>query len=40
MFGGDEFSIFINHSDLKRALEIAKNVLKEIERDFVLGNTD
>ncbi len=37
--GGDEFSIFINHLTSKeQALEIAKNVLKEIERDFVLGN--
>lgn len=37
--GGDEFSIFINLNDDKnKALEVAQNVLQEIERDFVLGN--
>ncbi|KPM77333.1 diguanylate phosphodiesterase [Pseudoalteromonas sp. UCD-33C] len=37
--GGDEFSIFINLKDDKdKALEVAQNVLHEIERDFVLGN--
>ncbi|AXV66967.1 bifunctional diguanylate cyclase/phosphodiesterase (plasmid) [Pseudoalteromonas lipolytica] len=37
--GGDEFSIFISQLDHKdKALEIAQNVLQEIERDFVLGN--
>ncbi|URQ92544.1 EAL domain-containing protein [Pseudoalteromonas sp. SCSIO 43101] len=37
--GGDEFSIFINLKDNKgKALEVAQNVLHEIERDFVLGN--
>ncbi len=37
--GGDEFSIFIgNLNQASRAVEVAKNVLQEIERDFVLGN--
>ncbi|MDO6611256.1 EAL domain-containing protein [Shewanella sp. 1_MG-2023] len=37
--GGDEFSIFIdNIEDNLRAVEVSKNVLQEIERDFVLGN--
>ncbi|MDO6619814.1 putative bifunctional diguanylate cyclase/phosphodiesterase [Pseudomonadota bacterium] len=37
--GGDEFSIFIDHiDDDNRAVEVAKNVLQEVERDFVLGN--
>ncbi|GIU50791.1 bifunctional diguanylate cyclase/phosphodiesterase [Shewanella sp. KT0246] len=37
--GGDEFSIFIeNIPDNLRAVEVSKNVLQEIERDFVLGN--
>ena len=37
--GGDEFSIFINlKDDRNKALEVAQNVLQEIERDFVLGN--
>ena len=34
--GGDEFSIFINlKNDKDKALEVAQNVLHEIERDFV-----
>ncbi len=37
--GGDEFSIFINNIDSDtKTLEVAQNVLNEIERDFVLGN--
>ncbi|WP_227006617.1 putative bifunctional diguanylate cyclase/phosphodiesterase [Shewanella donghaensis] len=37
--GGDEFSIFIDDiTDDDRAVDVAKNVLQEIERDFVLGN--
>lgn len=37
--GGDEFSIFINDlADPSLALDVAQNVLQEIERDFVLGN--
>ena len=37
--GGDEFSIFIDLKECKnRALDVAQNVLHEIERDFVLGN--
>ena len=37
--GGDEFSIFIEdlHND-NLAIEVAQNVLQEIEGDFVLGN--
>lgn len=37
--GGDEFTIFVQsleHSE--HAIDIAKHVLKELERDFVLGN--
>ncbi|MFY8351430.1 putative bifunctional diguanylate cyclase/phosphodiesterase [Pseudoalteromonas sp. SSM20] len=37
--GGDEFSIFINDLiDPSLAVNVAQNVLHEIERDFVLGN--
>ncbi|NKF51125.1 EAL domain-containing protein [Shewanella sp. WXL01] len=37
--GGDEFSIFIQDIiDDKGVVEVATNVLQEIERDFVLGN--
>ncbi|MCT8985885.1 putative bifunctional diguanylate cyclase/phosphodiesterase [Shewanella phaeophyticola] len=37
--GGDEFSIFIeNLNDDNLAIEVAQNVLQEIEGDFVLGN--
>lgn len=37
--GGDEFTLFIQHiSDPELAVNIAKHVLKELERDFVLGN--
>lgn len=37
--GGDEFSIFINNIDSEsKTLDVAQNVLSEIERDFVLGN--
>lgn len=37
--GGDEFSIFIdNLNDPSLAVEVAQNVLQEVERDFVLGN--
>ena len=37
--GGDEFSIFIESSDdSNRVIEIAKHVLSELEKDFVLGN--
>ncbi len=37
--GGDEFSIFIeDFEDENRAIDVAQNVLHEIERDFVLGN--
>ncbi|AZG74006.1 putative bifunctional diguanylate cyclase/phosphodiesterase [Shewanella livingstonensis] len=37
--GGDEFSIFIeNLEDENLPIEVAKNVLQEIEGDFLLGN--
>ncbi|MGI2170764.1 putative bifunctional diguanylate cyclase/phosphodiesterase [Shewanella sp. MF05960] len=37
--GGDEFSIFIEDlQDENIAIEVAQNVLQEIEGDFVLGN--
>jgi diguanylate cyclase (GGDEF)-like protein len=37
--GGDEFSIFIESSDTDdKVLDIAKHVLSELEKDFVLGN--
>ncbi|MBU76358.1 MAG: GGDEF-domain containing protein [Pseudoalteromonadaceae bacterium] len=37
--GGDEFSIFISQQlDQQKTVEVAQNVLREIERDFVLGN--
>ncbi|MDN3391958.1 EAL domain-containing protein [Pseudoalteromonas sp. APC 3691] len=37
--GGDEFSIFIELlDDSDRVIEIAKHVLSELEKDFVLGN--
>ena len=37
--GGDEFTLFIETlDDSERAVNIAKRVLKEIEKDFVLGN--
>lgn len=37
--GGDEFTIFIQHIDKpEKATNIAKHILKELERDFVLGN--
>ncbi|MEL0646165.1 bifunctional diguanylate cyclase/phosphodiesterase [Pseudoalteromonas agarivorans] len=37
--GGDEFSIFIESSDESdKVVEIAKHVLSELEKDFVLGN--
>lgn len=37
--GGDEFTLFIqNIEDPEIAVNIAKHVLKELERDFVLGN--
>ncbi|WP_245825454.1 putative bifunctional diguanylate cyclase/phosphodiesterase [Pseudocolwellia agarivorans] len=37
--GGDEFTLFIqNIDDPEIAVNIAKHVLKELERDFVLGN--
>jgi len=37
--GGDEFTLFIQHTDDPEvAINIAKHVLKELERDFVLGN--
>lgn len=37
--GGDEFTIFIEVlHDSECAIKIAENVLKELEKDFVLGN--
>lgn len=37
--GGDEFTLFLqNIEDPEIAVNIAKHVLKELERDFVLGN--
>lgn len=37
--GGDEFTIFIQELDKsERAVYVAKHVLQELERDFVLGN--
>ncbi|MDC3211501.1 bifunctional diguanylate cyclase/phosphodiesterase [Pseudoalteromonas distincta] len=37
--GGDEFSIFIELlDDSDRVVDIAKHVLNELEKDFVLGN--
>ncbi|MEH6480131.1 MAG: bifunctional diguanylate cyclase/phosphodiesterase, partial [Pseudoalteromonas distincta] len=37
--GGDEFSIFIELlDDSDRVVDIAKHVLSELEKDFVLGN--
>ncbi|WP_394129819.1 putative bifunctional diguanylate cyclase/phosphodiesterase [Shewanella maritima] len=37
--GGDEFSIFIENITSDEAIiEVATNILQEIERDFVLGN--
>jgi len=37
--GGDEFSIFIESTDESdKVVEIAKHVLSELEKDFVLGN--
>ncbi len=37
--GGDEFTLFIETiDDPERTVNIAKRVLKELERDFVLGN--
>lgn len=37
--GGDEFSVFIGDlTHPSRAVDVAQNVLQEIERDFVLGN--
>lgn len=37
--GGDEFTLFIETiTDPERTINIAKRVLKELERDFVLGN--
>jgi len=37
--GGDEFSLFIDTIDSPtKTLDIAQNVLSEIERDFILGN--
>ena len=37
--GGDEFTLFIQTiNDPERTVNIAKRVLKELERDFVLGN--
>jgi diguanylate cyclase (GGDEF)-like protein len=37
--GGDEFTIFIQHIEhSESAIDIAKHVLTELERDFVLGN--
>ena len=39
--GGDEFTLFVEDlSESSRMIEIAKNVLKEIEKDFVLGNKE
>lgn len=37
--GGDEFSIFIESVDTEnKVIDIAKHVLSELEKDFVLGN--
>ena len=37
--GGDEFSIFIESVDTdNKVVDIAKHVLSELEKDFVLGN--
>lgn len=37
--GGDEFTLFIERvDDAEKAINIAQHVLKELERDFVLGN--
>jgi len=37
--GGDEFTVFIQELDKsERAVNVAKHVLQELERDFVLGN--
>ena len=37
--GGDEFSVFIEDvADPEKAVEVAQNIIQEIERDFVLGN--
>ncbi len=37
--GGDEFTLFIQQiDDPERTVNIAQRVLKELERDFVLGN--
>ncbi|MDP2562744.1 bifunctional diguanylate cyclase/phosphodiesterase [Psychrobium sp. 1_MG-2023] len=37
--GGDEFTLFIEHLDSPHlAVEVAQQVLKELERDFILGN--
>ena len=37
--GGDDFTIFIQHIEhSESAIDIAKHVLTELERDFVLGN--
>lgn len=37
--GGDEFTMFLQHiEDTEFAINIAKCVLSELERDFVLGN--
>ncbi|REL28900.1 EAL domain-containing protein [Thalassotalea euphylliae] len=39
--GGDEFTLFIeDFSDSAKMVDVAKNVLKEIEKDFVLGNKE
>jgi len=37
--GGDEFTIFIQELESSEgAISIAKNILQELERDFILGN--
>ncbi|NMP32294.1 EAL domain-containing protein [Thalassotalea sp. M1531] len=39
--GGDEFTLFVETlDDSERMVDIAKHVLKEIEKDFVLGNKE
>jgi len=37
--GGDEFTLFIQTLDtLEQAVDVARHVLQELERDFILGN--
>lgn len=37
--GGDEFTIFLQHiNNTESAIDISNYVLKELERDFILGN--